>query len=190
MCSVNFWHQQEHNSLFKGSIGHVTSWCKRPIVSSKTATTRIFQSGVRNWPSSVSPCEIKVFNPQAWDSCPRHESWQVSYLSTLPVFLGVSKFFIKSPGDFRGLFLDIVLNDILKRQRFLDISKFLYSGGWHVKVNRVICCVYKNTTKISKVSQSYLTEVLNFNENVLFRKPTFNGHFKRLSNVPTKLWTK
>ena len=25
MCSVNFWHQQECNSLFKGSIGHVTS---------------------------------------------------------------------------------------------------------------------------------------------------------------------
>ena len=25
MCSVNFWHQQESNSLFKGSIGHVTS---------------------------------------------------------------------------------------------------------------------------------------------------------------------
>ena len=31
MCSVNFWHQQEYNSLFKGSIGHVTSQCKRPI---------------------------------------------------------------------------------------------------------------------------------------------------------------
>jgi len=25
MCTVNFWHQQEYNSLFKGSIGHVTS---------------------------------------------------------------------------------------------------------------------------------------------------------------------
>ena len=25
MCSVNFWHQQVSNSLFKGSIGHVTS---------------------------------------------------------------------------------------------------------------------------------------------------------------------
>ena len=24
-CSVNFWHQQDSNSLFKGSIGHVTS---------------------------------------------------------------------------------------------------------------------------------------------------------------------
>ena len=32
MCSVNFWHQQDYNSLFKGSIGHVTSWCKRPII--------------------------------------------------------------------------------------------------------------------------------------------------------------
>ena len=25
MCSVNFWHQQDSNSLFKGSIGHVTT---------------------------------------------------------------------------------------------------------------------------------------------------------------------
>ena len=34
------------------------------IVSSKTATTHIFQSGMRNWPASVSQCEIAVFNPQ------------------------------------------------------------------------------------------------------------------------------
>ena len=25
MCFVNFWHQQDSNSLFKKSIGHVTS---------------------------------------------------------------------------------------------------------------------------------------------------------------------
>ena len=25
MRSVNFWHQQDSNSLFKGSIGHMTS---------------------------------------------------------------------------------------------------------------------------------------------------------------------
>ena len=37
------------------------------IVSSKMATTHIFQSGVRNWPASVSWREIKVFNPQAWE---------------------------------------------------------------------------------------------------------------------------
>ena len=30
--SVNFWHQQDSNSLFKGSVGHVTSLCKRPIL--------------------------------------------------------------------------------------------------------------------------------------------------------------
>ena len=46
-------------------------------VSSKTATTHIFQSGVRNWPTSVSRREIEVFNPQAWDSRLRRESWQV-----------------------------------------------------------------------------------------------------------------
>ena len=32
------------------------------IVSSKTATTHIFQSGVRNWSASVSQREIEVFN--------------------------------------------------------------------------------------------------------------------------------
>ena len=31
MRAVNFWHQQDSNSLFKGRIGHVTSKCKRPI---------------------------------------------------------------------------------------------------------------------------------------------------------------
>ena len=37
------------------------------IVSSKTATTHIFQSGMRNWPAGMSQCEIEVFNPQAWE---------------------------------------------------------------------------------------------------------------------------
>ena len=31
MFSINFWHQQDSNSLFQGSIGHVTSYCKWPI---------------------------------------------------------------------------------------------------------------------------------------------------------------
>ena len=31
MCSVNFWQQEDSNSLFKGSIGHLTSKCKWPI---------------------------------------------------------------------------------------------------------------------------------------------------------------
>ena len=47
------------------------------IVSSKTATTHIFQSRMRNWPSSMSRREIKVYNLQAWDSRLRRESWQV-----------------------------------------------------------------------------------------------------------------
>ena len=47
------------------------------IVSSRTATTHIFQSGVRNWPAGVSRREIEVFNPQAWESRLRRESWQV-----------------------------------------------------------------------------------------------------------------
>ena len=47
------------------------------IVRSKMATTHIFRSGVRNWSASVIRREIKVFNPQAWDSRLRRESWQV-----------------------------------------------------------------------------------------------------------------
>ena len=41
MCSVNFWHQQDYNSLFKLSIGHVTSSCKRPIERRSTAMYEI-----------------------------------------------------------------------------------------------------------------------------------------------------
>ena len=33
LCSVNFWHQQDSNSLLKGSIDHVTSWCKWRITN-------------------------------------------------------------------------------------------------------------------------------------------------------------
>ena len=35
------------------------------VVSSKMATTHIFESGVRNWPVAVSRREIDVFNLQA-----------------------------------------------------------------------------------------------------------------------------
>ena len=40
MCSVNFWHQQDSHSLFKGSIGHVTSKCKWPILWKSVLTIR------------------------------------------------------------------------------------------------------------------------------------------------------
>ena len=39
MPSVNFWHQQDSNSLFKGNIGHVTSKCKWPMTTTTTTTT-------------------------------------------------------------------------------------------------------------------------------------------------------
>ena len=42
------------------------------------------QSGVRIWAASVSQREIEVFNPQAWDSHLRRESWQV-YESWQPI---------------------------------------------------------------------------------------------------------
>ena len=46
------------------------------IGSGKAVTTHIILSGLRIWPVSVSWCEIAVFNPQAWDSRLRRESWR------------------------------------------------------------------------------------------------------------------
>ena len=46
------------------------------IVSSKTATTHIFQSGVRNWPVSVSWCEIEVFTPTGVRLTPK--AWELA----------------------------------------------------------------------------------------------------------------
>ena len=43
------------------------------IVSSKTATTHIFQSSVRNWSAGVSGREIEVFNPDIFK--PSSPSW-------------------------------------------------------------------------------------------------------------------
>ena len=54
-------------------------------MSSKTATAHIFQSGVRNWPASVSRREIEVFNPQARDRRVRRESWRVYSLQGITV---------------------------------------------------------------------------------------------------------
>ena len=36
-----------------------------------------------------------------------------------------------------GEYSDIVKNDILTMQRFLDVSRFLYSGGWQVCIRQV-----------------------------------------------------
>ena len=46
-------------------------------VSVKAVMAYIFQPGVVNWSVRMSWREIKVFNPQAWDSHLRCESWQV-----------------------------------------------------------------------------------------------------------------
>ena len=93
---------------------------------------------------------------EANDCVENNSQWTTAYLPTLPVFLGVSKFFIKSPcllecllGDFRRLFLDVVFNGILTMQRFLDVSRFLYSGGWQVwqyyEINRGVAGALPST---------------------------------------------
>ena len=47
----------------------------------------IFQSGVRNWPATVSRREIKVFNPQAWElagiACP--QVWLLMHQKQPPI---------------------------------------------------------------------------------------------------------
>ena len=55
-------------------------------------------------------------------------------------------------------------------------------------MNRVICYI-KTQLKYPSLSKLSYGDS-NFNKNVLFRKPKFNGLLnKKLSNAPTKLWT-
>ena len=69
MPSVNFWHQQDSNSLFKGSIGHVTSWCKWPIQFWKTkkklaAVVLHFVAVVQEhvpWVPEIFSCAAEIF---------------------------------------------------------------------------------------------------------------------------------
>ena len=42
-----------------------------------------FLPGATNWNTSVSRHEIEVFDPQAWQSCLRHDTWQVYPVTTL-----------------------------------------------------------------------------------------------------------
>jgi len=51
----------------------------------------------------------------------------------------------------------------------------------------IVTCQY---IKIHLNYPKSLTEVLNFNKNVLFRKPAFIGLLKRPSNAPTKTVSK
>ena len=63
------------------------------IVSSRMATTHIFQSGVRNWPAGVSRREIEVFNPQAWELAGIDTVvywWIISVIIHCPVCLLIS----------------------------------------------------------------------------------------------------
>ena len=49
MCSVNFWHQQDSKSLFKGSISHVTSPLRasgRPLYRVRPLRAPIFKKGI------------------------------------------------------------------------------------------------------------------------------------------------
>ena len=52
MCSVDFWHQQDSNSLFRGSIGHVTSSCKWPI--RPTQAVLASHGAIKDYPGNLS----------------------------------------------------------------------------------------------------------------------------------------
>ena len=42
MCSNNFWHQQDSNSLFKGSIGHVMPFGASGLLYEKSKSNKIY----------------------------------------------------------------------------------------------------------------------------------------------------
>ena len=92
---------------------------------------------------------------------------RATYLLTLPVFPGVSKFFINLPGDFRGLFLVIVFNDILTMQRFLDLPDFCTLGvgrygampGVHLLIGNAFPFFSQFSEKQSETFQRRLKEV-------------------------------
>jgi len=52
-----------------------------------------------------------------------------------------------------------------------------------------VICDKKSQLKYPKAVKAFSKEVLNLNKNVVFRKTTFNGLFKRLSDAPTKVQT-
>ena len=62
-CSFNFWHQQESNPLFKGSIGHVTSRCKWPIAWENRAMHQAPNVQGRVW--SFKGVYLEKVKPQA-----------------------------------------------------------------------------------------------------------------------------
>ena len=52
ICSVDFWHQQDSNSLFRGSIGHVTSSCKWPIRPTQAVLAN--HGAIKDYPGNLS----------------------------------------------------------------------------------------------------------------------------------------
>ena len=71
MCSVNFWHQQDYNSLFNGNIGHVTSYCK--------------------WPIEVADPFLAFFSETVF--CPKFDGFQFIKFKLFQFFFGRKIFF-------------------------------------------------------------------------------------------------
>ena len=79
MCSVNFWHQKDSNSSFKGSIGHLTSKCNWPIEAHRRTPLygRLFNTGLITLVMTESfPCPLvkpsrffSKFNPLKVEIC-------------------------------------------------------------------------------------------------------------------------
>lgn len=65
LCSIHFLHWFESKYFWK--LFHAKL---QPL-------SHIFESGMKISSINMSWHKTKVFNPQTWDSCLRHESWQV-----------------------------------------------------------------------------------------------------------------
>ena len=80
MCFVNFWHQQDFNALFKGSIGHVTSQRKCMAYTLKTLFRlfRVLQDLQKRIPSGaikfVPACSVILGEPESFRNLTYYES--------------------------------------------------------------------------------------------------------------------
>ena len=117
MCSVDFWHQQDSNSLFRGSIGHVTSSCKWPI--RPTQAVLASHGAIKDYPGNLSQSKSTAgFPPFA--------------LSKLTLALPPFPTFTYLTGrQYAGICYQYISS--LPRSRLLDVTQRWRSVAWHPK---------------------------------------------------------
>ena len=79
MCSVNFWHQQDSNSSFKGSIGHVTSYIKLLYLAHTLYTSEGKLSQKKNVPMETLSNDINKHTSRPMPFYPRSLPFSFQY---------------------------------------------------------------------------------------------------------------